>query len=168
MNRPRSSWLASLVMIAATVLLASCSAVGVAGGSAPPSASTAPATSTSPSTSPAASSSAAPAASSSAQTGIRGTATAGPVCPVERVPPDAGCAPRPVIGAVVDVRDANGKQVAQAHTGSDGTFLVAVPPGTYTVSAEETTGIMHAPAAQSVTVTDGVALVDLVYDTGIR
>jgi len=27
---------------------------------------------------------------------------------------------------------------------------------------------MHAPAAQSVTVTDGVALVDLVYDTGIR
>jgi hypothetical protein len=73
-----------------------------------------------------------------------------------------------VIGAVVDVRDASGKRVAQAHTGSDGTFLVAVPPGTYTVSAEETTGIMHAPGAQSVTVTDGVALVDLTYDTGIR
>jgi hypothetical protein len=102
------------------------------------------------------------------QTGIRGTATAGPVCPVERVPPDAGCAPRPVIGAVVDIRDAGGKQVAQAHTGSDGTFLVAVAPGTYTVTAEATTGIMHAPGPQSVTVTDGVALVDLVYDTGIR
>jgi len=165
MNRPRSSWLASLVMIGATVLVAGCSAVHVAGASASPSPSGSPAASAS--TSPTATSSAAP-ASSARQTGIRGTATAGPVCPVERVPPDAACAPRPVIGAVVDVRDANGKQVVQAHTGSDGTFLVAVPPGTYTVSAEETTGIMHAPAAQSVTVTDGVALVDLAYDTGIR
>jgi hypothetical protein len=154
------------MMIGATILLAACSAAHTAGASASPSPSASPAASFT--TTPAASSSAAPAASASMQTGIRGTATAGPVCPVERVPPDAGCAPRPVIGAVVDVRDADGKQVAQAHTGSDGTFLVAVPPGTYTVSAEATTGIMHAPAAQSVTVTDGVALVELRYDTGIR
>jgi hypothetical protein len=158
MHRTRSSWLAILVAIGATVLLAGCSALHVAGATA----------SSSPSASPASSSSATPAASSSIQTGIHGTATAGPICPVERVPPDAGCAPRPVIGAVVDVRDADGKQVAQAHTGPDGTFLVAVPAGTYTVTAEETAGIMRAPGPQSVTVTDGVALVDLVYDTGIR
>ena len=166
MDRPRSSQLISLVMIGATILVAGCSAVHVAGASTSPSPSESPTPSTS--TSAPASSSAAPSASASVKTGIRGTATAGPVCPVERVPPDAGCAPRPVIGATVDVRDADGKQVAQAHTGSDGTFLVAVPPGTYTVSAEATTGIMHAPAAQSVTVTDGVALVELRYDTGIR
>jgi hypothetical protein len=166
MDRPRSSWLALLLIIGATILLAGCSAAHVAGASASPSPSGSPTTSTS--TSPPASSSAAPTASPSMQTGIRGTATAGPVCPVERVPPDAGCAPRPVIGAVVDVRDNGGKQVAQAHTGSDGTFLVVVPPGTYTVTAEATTGIMHEPGPQSVTVTDGVALVDLVYDTGIR
>jgi hypothetical protein len=153
-------------MVVATILLAGCSAAHVVGASASPSASGSPAASST--TTPAASTSASPAASSSIQTGIRGTATAGPVCPVERVPPDAGCAPRPVVGAVVDVRDAGGKQVAQAKTGPDGTFLVVVPPGTYTVTAEATTGIMHAPGPQSVTVTDGVALVDLVYDTGIR
>jgi hypothetical protein len=73
-----------------------------------------------------------------------------------------------VVGAVVVVRDANGKQVAQAHTGADGTFLVAVPPGTYTVTAEAMTGIMRSPGPQSVSVTDGVAPVDLLYDTGIR
>lgn len=73
-----------------------------------------------------------------------------------------------MIGAVVVVRDAAGKQVAQAHTGPDGTFLVAVPAGTYTVTAEATTGIMRSPGPQSVTVTNGVTLVDLLYDTGIR
>src|SRR5664280_2442019 len=34
---------------------------------------------------------------------IIGTATAGPVCPVERYPPDPACAPRPVAGATITV-----------------------------------------------------------------
>ena len=101
-------------------------------------------------------------------TGIRGTATAGPVCPVERVPPESACAPRPVAGAVIVVSDADGKKVAEAHTDADGTFLVTVPAGTYTVAAEGAAGAMHAPGPQSVTVTDDVAVVDLTYDTGIR
>jgi hypothetical protein len=157
MDRTRSLWLAIVVAIGAAVLLAGCSAVHVAGTA-----------SSSPSASPTSSNSATPSGSSSIQTGIHGAATAGPFCPVERVPPDAGCAPRPVIGAAVVIRDPHGKQVAQVHTGPDGTFLVAVPAGTYTVTAEETAGIMRAPGPQSVTVTDGVASVDLVYDTGIR
>ena len=62
------------------------------------------------------------------QGGIGGMATAGPVCPVERIPPDPACAPRPVAGAVVVVRDGTGREVARATTAADGRFLVPVAP----------------------------------------
>ena len=73
------------------------------------------------------------------QGGIGGIATAGPVCPVERVPPDPKCVPRPVAGAVVVVRDGAGREVARATTAADGRFFVAVPPGTYVVSHSRST-----------------------------
>ena len=38
--------------------------------------------------------------------GVTGTVTAGPVCPVETVPPKPECAPRPVAGAVIVATDA--------------------------------------------------------------
>ena len=98
----------------------------------------------------------------------RGRATAGPVCPVERVPPDPGCSPRPVVGAVVVVRDASGREVVRVRTGDDGTYFAPTPAGEYTVVAEPAAGIMHAPGPQTVTVTSGVAVIDLDYDTGIR
>jgi hypothetical protein len=60
---------------------------------------------------------------------IAGRAVAGPVCPVERIPPDPACADRPVAGAVIVIRDAGGAEVARATTAEDGTFLVGVPGG---------------------------------------
>jgi hypothetical protein len=102
-------------------------------------------------------------------TGIRGRALAGPICPVEKVPPDPACAPRPVVGAVVVVRDASGVEVARTTTGADGSYLVAVAAGRYVVESKPVTGLMGTPGAQTVTVNDGVAAtVDLAYDTGIR
>jgi uncharacterized surface anchored protein len=98
-----------------------------------------------------------------------GTATAGPVCPVERVPPESACAPRPVAGAVVEIRDASGKEVAQAVTASDGSFRIDLPPGVYTVEAQAAAGLMGTAGPQTVTVTRGeVTVVQLAYDTGIR
>jgi Carboxypeptidase regulatory-like domain len=162
MGRRQRTGIASGAALAAAVLLASCSAATGAGSAGPtPTVTTSPAASAAPG-------SPSPGASAKAASGIRGKATAGPVCPVERVPPESACAPRPVIGAVVVVQDASGHEVGRATTDSDGTYLVALPTGTYTVEAEATTGIMRAPAPQSVTVGDGVAVVDLSYDTGIR
>ena len=103
------------------------------------------------------------------QTGIGGAATAGPVCPVEKIPPDPACAPRPVAGAVVIIRDASGAEVARTTTVADGTFFADVAPGGYTVEAQPVTGLMGTPGPQSVTVTDGVSSeIQLDYDTGIR
>lgn len=102
------------------------------------------------------------------QGGIVGRATAGPVCPVERVPPDPSCAARPVAGAVVVIQDAAGREVARTTTNADGQFAVEVPPGDYVVVAQPAKGLMGTPQPQPVTVGAGHASVDLSYDTGIR
>jgi hypothetical protein len=103
------------------------------------------------------------------QSGIGGTATAGPVCPVERIPPDPACAPRPVPGAVLVIRDSTGHEVARATTAADGKFLVPVAPGTYVAEPQPVQGLMGGAPPQDVTVSAGAtATIDVVYDTGIR
>ncbi len=102
---------------------------------------------------------------------VIGTATRGPICPVERFPPDPLCAPKPVAGAVIVVRDSGGLELARTTTASDGTYRVAVRAGPVQVEGEPAAGVMHAPAPIDVVVPAGAAAwvrVDLSYDTGIR
>ena len=100
-----------------------------------------------------------------------GVATEGPVCPVERIPPDPACAPRPVVGATIVVLDRGGREVARATTGADGTYHVAVPAGSVRVEAAPVAGLMGTPAPIDAVVPVGPGAwlrVDLAYDTGIR
>lgn len=99
--------------------------------------------------------------------GIRGIATAGPVCPVVR-PSDPTCADRPVAGATVHVLDENGTEVALLETDLGGAFVVTLPPGRYRVVADPVEGLMHGPDPVDVEVGATLALVQLSYDTGIR
>jgi hypothetical protein len=100
-------------------------------------------------------------------TGIAGRVVAGPVCPVER-PADPACAPRPVAGAVVIVRGADSAEIAMAQTADDGRYEVSIPPGRYTVEGAPVEGLLGNPTSVEVEVGDGVTIVDLQYDTGIR
>ena len=103
------------------------------------------------------------------QTGIGGVALAGPVCPVESVPPGPACAPRPVVGATIVIREAAGAEVARAMTGPDGSFFQAVPAGDYTIEPQPVDGLMGTAGTQLVMVKDGIAAaVQVDYDTGIR
>lgn len=103
------------------------------------------------------------------RTGIAGTATAGPVCPVEKNPPDPACAPRPVAGAVVVIRDASGKEIGRVTTARDGTYFADVPAGGYVIEPQPAQGLLGTPGPTSVVVTDGAtSRIDLAYDTGIR
>jgi hypothetical protein len=103
------------------------------------------------------------------RTGIGGAATAGPVCPVERNPPDPACAPRPVAGAVLVITAASGAEVARVTTGADGTFFAELRPGAYVVTPQSANGLMGTPSPEQVTVEDGVtSTIQLAYDTGIR
>ncbi len=102
---------------------------------------------------------------------IVGVATAGPTCPVESNPPLPGCAPKPVGGATIIVRDAGGGQIASTTTAPDGSYRMAVPAGSVRVEAAPAAGLMHAPAPIEVVVPPGAGAwvrVDLSYDTGIR
>jgi hypothetical protein len=103
--------------------------------------------------------------------GVSGTVTAGPVCPVETVPPKPECAPRPVAGAVIVATNASGHEVGRATTAADGSYKMVVgETGTMTISALPVAGLMRAPAPVDVTLASPSATerVDLEYDTGIR
>ena len=102
-------------------------------------------------------------------TGIAITAVAGPTCPVEQIPPDPACAPRPVAGATILVVDGQGKTVATVVTGADGTALVPLPAGSYVLQPQPVEGLMGGANQSTVTVVDGaIAPAVVAYDTGIR
>lgn len=104
------------------------------------------------------------------RTGILVTAVAGPTCPVEMVPPDPACAPRPVPDTLIDITDGTGRQVAQQSTDGTGTSFFELPPGVYAVTVADTgEGFFGIPEAQKVEVVAGaVAPVTIAFDTGIR
>jgi hypothetical protein len=97
------------------------------------------------------------------------TLVAGPVCPVERNPPDPSCAPRPVDGGVVVLRDASAAEVDQAIAGPDGRVEFSVPGGSYYLDPQPVQGLMGVAAAVAFSVVGGDTVgVSLAYDTGIR
>lgn len=103
-------------------------------------------------------------------TGVRGTVTAGPTCPVVTDPPQPGCGERAVAGAVLIFSDASGTEVARTTSGHDGNFAVELAPGTYLLTAEPVDGLMGTPAPIDVEVVAGEPMTEVrvSYDTGIR
>jgi len=102
---------------------------------------------------------------------VTGTVTAGPVCPVETVPPKPECAPRAVAGVVIVATDTGGQEVGRATTAADGSYeMVVGETGTVSVSGLPVAGFMSVPAPVNVTLAGPGATerVDLRYDTGIR
>lgn len=99
--------------------------------------------------------------------GIRGTVTAGPTCPVVSAN-DPSCDDRPIAGATVLVLDAAGREVARVVTDADGRYAVALPAGPYVVEPQPVEGFLRMAEPVPVTVGDGFVAIDLAYDTGIR
>ena len=103
--------------------------------------------------------------------GIAGRVLAGPTCPVERVPPDPQCAPRPLAARVRIVRTGHPGSRWVVGSGSDGRFRVALAPGRYTVTplARRGSPFPRPGPPQTVTVRTGrYTRVTVTYDTGIR
>jgi hypothetical protein len=96
---------------------------------------------------------------------VRLRVVAGPVCPVETVPPKPECRPRAVDGARIEL-DGPARVAVDVH---GGTATVDLPPGTYTVTPEPVSGLMGTAPATTVKVVAGrTTPLRLVYDTGIR
>lgn len=102
---------------------------------------------------------------------VSGIVLFSPVCPVERLPPDPACAPRPGAAEIRLVRTDNGT-IVSGLAGTDGRFSIPVQPGTYVVQAAASApspGRGCSAEPSKVTVAAGaVASVSLSCDTGIR
>lgn len=103
--------------------------------------------------------------------GLSGRVLAGPTCPVERVPPQPGCAPRPLT-AVLRIRRLGSRAAARSvRSQSDGRFRVRLSPGAYTVQALPLVGspFLRPPSPLRVQVRPGrFTVITITYDTGIR
>jgi hypothetical protein len=97
------------------------------------------------------------------------TLTAGPVCPVERIPPDPNCAPRPVADAEVIVLTADGREVGRPKSDAAGKIRLTLPQGRYIIRPVSAAGGLPS-APEEVIVDVGAIPIDvaLSYDTGIR
>jgi hypothetical protein len=105
--------------------------------------------------------------SSASDSGIRGTAHIGPQCPV--VEAGSPCPDAPFDGEI-RVSTPDGEEVATARTDDDGSFEVALDPGTYVVGIV-TPNPGGLPFAEPVTVEvepGAFTDVDVAIDSGIR
>lgn len=103
--------------------------------------------------------------SSPSTASVLGFVLAAPGCPVERA--DSPCPPMPVSDADV-VAALHGGAAAHTRSATDGSFRLALPAGSYTLTAT-TSGGYHQTASQAVLVPDtGVISVTITIDSGIR
>jgi hypothetical protein len=102
--------------------------------------------------------------------GISGRVVAGPTCPVETVPPQPRCAPRP-LAATLRIRRAGGRSSTTIRTRADGSFSLRLVPGNYVLRPLPRAGSAYPrpPAPLRVQVHAGrFTSVTISYDTGIR
>ncbi len=103
--------------------------------------------------------------------GLAGRVLEGPTCPVERVPPEPRCAPRPLI-ATLRIRRVGSRRPAKSiRSRRDGRFRVSLAPGAYVVRALPVSSsfLPRPPSPFRVQVPKGrFAIVTITYDTGIR
>lgn len=104
------------------------------------------------------------------QSGVAGRVHLGPQCPVETE--GDPCGDKPAAGAKVTVAtrlpgnsDAGGEVVARTTTDADGNYRVAVPPGTYVVTAQAG---MSCELRDARVTSGAYSKVDIPCDTGIR
>ena len=99
------------------------------------------------------------------RSGIRGRVVLFPLTPVE-----TGTSPSPVKGVATDVViESEEGEIRRIATEPDGTFSVALPPGSYVVSPKLPPGSTYVPVGRTVTVEEGrVSRVTLLLETRLR
>jgi hypothetical protein len=109
-------------------------------------------------------------APAAASAGIRGLVFIGPVCPVERYPPDPDCAPRPYVATIWVRIAATNRVVRSVRSAPTGRFSATLAPGLYVVEPRPGPGIAH-PLRPRRTVRvypRRFTAIRIDYDSGIR
>lgn len=103
--------------------------------------------------------------------GIAGRVVAGPTCPVETVPPQPQCAPRPLMARLRIHPLGSRLPSTMLSSTEDGRFVVHLAPAIYVVQALRQNGSLYPrpPAPVQVRVDSGrLTRITITYDTGIR
>lgn len=104
---------------------------------------------------------------------LEGAISIGPICPVERDPPDPGCLPTAETYKAypVSVWTLNGRRkIAQIHPELDGSFKTELAPGNYLVileNGQNKIGSSNLPVEVSI-ISQEKTLLNINIDTGIR
>lgn len=100
--------------------------------------------------------------------GVRGSVTLSPICPVERIPPDPACAPKPYTTPITVYRAGSKTPLLLGSSDKLGAFSFSLAPGSYTLSAK---GGQVLPRCSDVFVTvssNTYVPTSISCDTGIR
>ncbi|HUZ93014.1 MAG TPA: hypothetical protein VNG29_03400 [Candidatus Paceibacterota bacterium] len=111
-----------------------------------------------------------PSPTPSAKGTVQGQVLLGPICPVERIPPDPNCAPRPYQAAIrVQPADPSAPSLT-IQSDASGSFSVSLDPGTYTFHAQNANSSYYPRCedAQVRVVAGAAQTVTINCDTGIR
>ena len=100
--------------------------------------------------------------------GVQGTVSLGPVCPVERIPPDPACADKPYATAVLIYRTGSDAPFVIGASDSAGHFKLSLPPGSYSVTAGSGKTLPRCAREDAAVVPDEYTTVDISCDSGIR
>ncbi len=102
---------------------------------------------------------------------VVGHVVLGPVCPVERIPPDPACAPRPYKTSIYAWSVTTGSTYQRVNTDASGSFKLSLVPGDYSIAVTSPANGAAYPRCAPIDVTvkaKAVQNVTINCDTGIR
>lgn len=100
--------------------------------------------------------------------GIRGTVSLGPTCPVMRIPPDPQCADKPYAVAITVYRAGSQTPFIIGSSNASGAFELSLPPGSYTLSAGSGTMLPRCAEVEVTVSANKYISTAISCDTGIR
>lgn len=99
---------------------------------------------------------------------LEGSVTLSPTCPVERIPPDPGCAPRGYATDISIVNSALNKSVTTISSDASGYFRVLLPFGNYVLTPKGGTLLPRCDSLNVNINAVNIPKVNISCDTGIR
>lgn len=109
-----------------------------------------------------------PGASTAKKSGITGTVTLSPTCPIERIPPDPSCAPKLYSTSINIMKTGSTGIIKTIQSNSIGVFSVDLAPGSYTLQAQGGNSLPRCSEVSTVVKNDQYTTVNIFCDTGIR
>jgi hypothetical protein len=106
--------------------------------------------------------------STSKKSGITGTVTLGPTCPVERIPPDPNCAPKFYSTSINIMKTTSTVIVKTVQSDSKGVFYVDLAPGAYVLQAKGGNMLPRCGDVSAEVRSNQYTIANISCDTGIR